>query len=571
MVGSMKNIPASEPADELSVQAKSVTRYDFVRKLRSCFGDRFLRYLVLTYFGLKGIVYALLQTAMLPFFQHMGVTGTNFQLASVVAMIPWSMKGWIGVLSDILPLGRFHKRGYLLLSSVLGVFGIAGLAGIPTSALDESMVWTVALLFAAAFTFLATFDLLCEGKYSEIMREEPTAGSEVLSLVWMCIQMGSLIAAVSVGFVIDADGPRPLIAACLPFALLAAWRTAAGDLPEEPARSWASLRLKAYSEPELFLLATAMAAGSLAVALAAAVFGAEGRAVVALGVSGCLILYSFRTLPSTLARSNLYMFIVSVAYLDLSGPLAYFYTGGTGCVPGGPHFSYGYYLAVSNVVGSAGAMIGAAAFQAIGDWSFRGAFYITAFIQIFASLFDLLIINRWNIALGFSDQATYLFGDAACQSMAAQMVTMPMALLTARLCPRGAEATVFAILAGFQNFGSSVGSILGAQLAGAFGIESSKDGPCNFEWLGFLIVLCHMVIPVACLPLTWCLVPDARMDDEEAFALVSPPPSFCSPASSPAASPRLSPEDDPSFADVDAEYCLMHDDGGETAKRQISG
>ena len=87
------------------------------------------------------------------------------------------------------------------------------------------------------------------------------------------------------------------------------------------------------------------------------------------------------------------------------------------------------------------------------------------------------------------DSAAYLFGDAACQSIAAQMMIMPQALLTARLCPRGAEATVFAILAGFQNFGSNIGSILGAQLAESYEIQMSREGPCEYGKLKELIVV----------------------------------------------------------------------------------
>jgi len=316
-----------------------------------------------------------------------------------------------------------------------------------------------------------------------------------------------------------------------------------------------------------------MAAGSLVVALAAAFLGKNGRAIVAVAVSASLVWYSFQALPRTLAKSNLYMFVLSVAYIDLSGPLAYFYTSGPGCVPGGPQFSYSYYLAVSNVVGSAGSIFGAFLFQRIQDWSFRSAFCITTIIQVAASVFDVLIVNRWNITIGFSDQAAYLFGDAACQSMAAQMALMPMALLTSRLCPRGAEATVFAVLAGFQNFGSSVGSMLGAHLADTFGIHSSRQGPCNFEWLSSLLVACHMVVPVCVLPLTWWLVPAASMDDEVTFGLNSPAPSFCSPASSPCASPRLSPhEPNPGEIEEDAlpEYCLMHDEGDAVLGHQVT-
>jgi len=537
---------------------------DSIRKLRETFGDAFLGYLLMTYLGLKGMVYTFLQTAMLPYFQLMGVSGTKFQLASVVAMIPWSMKGWIGVLSDIVPIGRYHKRGYLLLSAALGVAGLGGLAALPDK-LAPTEVWYVAMLFCASFAFIATFDLLCEGKYSEVMREEQ-AGSDVLTWVWASLNFGSLIAALAIGLFVDTHGPRPMIISCLPLAALAIWRTAAGDLPEMPARSWTSLRLKAMSEPDLFLLATAMAAGSLAMALGTAYLPQRGRAAVALLVSAILVIYSFRTLPKTLARSNFYMFLMSVAYIDLSGPLAYFYTGGPDCVPGGPNFSYSYYLAVSNVVGSAGSMLGAIAFQWIQDWSFRNAFCITACIQVLASAFDLLLISRSNLAIGLSDKAAYLFGDAACQSMATQMATMPMALLTAQMCPRGAEATVFAILAGFQNFGQALASIIGAELADFFGIHSAKDGPCNFDWLGFLVVLCHMCVPLCCLPFTWCLVPAGRIN--EAFEDLSTAPSFRSPASSPSASPRHSPETPP-FPDVDSEYCLMEEKDSPTNANRV--
>ncbi|CAJ1414797.1 unnamed protein product [Effrenium voratum] len=404
-------------------------------------------------------------------------------------------------------------------------------------------LWTAAALFGCAFTFLATFDLLCEGKYSEMMREEK-AGSEVLTFVWTMCQWGSLLAAAVLYFVIDSEGPRPVILGCLPFAFVAFWRTWMGDLHEEPARSWKSLRAKAYSEPELFLLALLMACGSLVVALATAFWGRQGRLLAAVSVSVLLVVFSFRTLPRVLARSNLYMFIISISYLDLSGPLSYWYTGTDGCVPSGPHFSYSYFLAVSNVVGSAGSMLGAVLFQSMQSWSFRSAFRVTTFVQISASLFDLFIITRMNLTLGIPDAFAYLFGDAACQSIAAQMIIMPQALLTARLCPRGAEATVFAILAGFQNFGSNIGSILGAQLAETYGIQCSRLGPCNFESLINLIILCHILAPMACLSFLF-LVPTAKMNDEKAFATDSPPPSFASPSPSPLNSPRVSDPDSP--------------------------
>lgn len=513
-----------------------VLSIQFWRNLERVFGKRFLLYLGLTYFGLKGIGFSLLTSAMLPYFQLMGVSGTGFQLASVVARLPWSMKGLLGVLSDCLPIGRYHKRGYLLVSAVVGLVGFGRLAALVPGSIGSDEVWSVASLFCCANILIATFDLLCEGKYSQMMREDREAGSEILSLVWSFVQMGSLVGAIFTGLCIDLFGPRPLLACCLPLTILAFIRTAVGDLPEEPARSWRALWLKVRSGPRLFFLAVAMAVGSLIVALSVAKLGRQGRTFVTLTIAGLLIFCSFAALPPMLARCNLYMFMASVAYMDVTGPLSYFYTGSVDCIVDAPHFSYRYYLAVSNVVGSVGATMGAMLFQYMQKWKFRNAFCVTAFIQVFASFFDLMIVKRWNIRY-MSDEATYLFGDAACQSMAAMMATMPMAMLTARLCPRGAEATVFAILAGFQNFGSSVASIIGVQLTEAMGVQANPLGQCNFEWLGSLIVVAHCIAPILSLPLVWWLVPDARIDDRNAFEAVQPPPSFMSPPASPNASP----------------------------------
>lgn len=542
----------------------------FADSLQDAFGGPFLRYLVLTYFGFKGVCLQLQNAAMLPYFQMMNVSGNTYQLANVVAMTPWSMKGWVGVLSDILPIGRYHKRGYLLVSSLIGAVGLASLASLEPSALRFGWVWGVAACFAAGNVMFSTFDLLCEGKYSEVMREHQT-GSEVLTLVWSAVQLGGLAGALFVGVTVDSFGPRPILIACMPFILLGIWRTHVGDLPEDPARSWHSLRSKAGSAPGLFVCAGAMAAGSLTTAFCAAFVPRGVRNLIVVFVCVGLITLAFQVLPKTLARCNLYMFIISVGYLDVSGPLSYYYTGSVACVVDAPHFSYGYYIAVSNIVGSAFAVLGAVVFQFMQKWQFRTAFAFTISIQVLASVFDLFIIQRWNIQVGISDAATYLFGDAACQSIASQMQMMPSALLTARLCPRGKESTVFALLAGFQNFGNLVSSILGVQLAEALGVEASKDGPCYFDNLGLLVVISHCVIPITTLPLAWCLVPAARIDDEMAFEPGSPVPSFRSPAASPVSSPASSgPMSPADLHGLEEEYCLMQDDDGKGMIRAVS-
>ena len=47
----------------------------------------------------------------------------------------------------------------------------------------------------------------------------------------------------------------------------------------------------------------------------------------------------------------------------------------------------------------------------MGDWNFRTVFWVTTVIGIVAASFDMVIIARWNLALGISDKAFYMFGD----------------------------------------------------------------------------------------------------------------------------------------------------------------
>lgn len=517
------------------------------KQLVQIYGRTFVGLLIVVYCGLKGLAFNIMISSHLPVFQSLGVPGGQYQLAQVVASTPWAAKGWIGVLSDCFPLGRYHKRGYLILSSILGMLGTVGLLFL-MSAKGERGWGIAALLFLLTNVQFATFDLLAEGKYSELMRKDG-AGSEVLSLVWGCINLGGLVGSFFVFFLIDRWGPRPLLAVCLVPMALSSVLACRGWMPEDPARSRKHLRAKLMSQPRLFTLAFLMALGAISVA-ASTVVSSRARLAVTITSSVLLIGYSFHALPRTLALSNLYMFLSQAAYLDLNGPLGYYYTARSSCVEDGPHFSYGYYLAVGNFVGAIGGVLGSVLFQGMSTWTFRQAFYLTTLVQTAASVFDIVILKRWNIDMGISDQAVYLFGDAACQQLAQMLMLLPAGLLTSRLCPGGAEATVYAVLAGFSNFGNSVSGVLGALMAEAVGIDSSGaarnregeepllQGSCDFSGLAGAVVVSHMILPLLVLPLTSFMVPDARMDDEDAFSLNSPPPAFHSPAASPLSSPR---------------------------------
>ena len=90
--------------------------------------------------------------------------------------------------------------------------------------------------------------------------------------------------------------------------------------------------------------------------------------------STLLCVMGFYTLPSTMAKANLYMFLTNALYVGVSGPANYFYTAPASAadcreadcqcyVVDGPAFSNTYFITVNGAVGAVTGWIGIAIFQ----------------------------------------------------------------------------------------------------------------------------------------------------------------------------------------------------------------
>lgn len=128
---------------------------------------------------------------------------------------------------------------------------------------------------------------------------------------------------------------------------------------------------------------------------------------------------------------------------------------------------------------------------------------------MFASLFDIFIVSRTNIRFGIHDKVAYLFGDAIVMTTASMLSTMPVVVLTAKICPAGYESTTYALVAGFQNFGQNVSQSIGLFMTSLLGIKAT--GECNFDNLNLLVFLSHFVLPFFTIPLTFVLIPKAKI------------------------------------------------------------
>lgn len=78
-------------------------------------------FLIFTQLVLKGILFMLTKRLLLPMFKNaLGIQSDAFAILETIAFLPWAIKPLIGLLSDTLIVGGYHKRFWLYQALLIG-------------------------------------------------------------------------------------------------------------------------------------------------------------------------------------------------------------------------------------------------------------------------------------------------------------------------------------------------------------------------------------------------------------------------------------------------------------------
>ncbi|RNF20670.1 putative folate/pteridine transporter [Trypanosoma conorhini] len=156
------------------------------------------------------------------------------------------------------------------------------------------------------------------------------------------------------------------------------------------------------------LLVTAGAVAMALVTLFGNIWALLGACIA---VSVFICGFGFFALPLVIAKANLYSFVSTAAYIQLPGALDSFYMAKPDCLPDGPHFSYFFYNTVGSIIGTVCGIAGVVLFRYVfSKRSYRVTFVVTTLVAVVASIFDLIIVERWNRPR-VSDHVVYVLGD----------------------------------------------------------------------------------------------------------------------------------------------------------------
>lgn len=486
---------------------------EFFENLRFHFGSEFLVMLFFTQHLAKGFVYSFMGSATPYIYKAYSVPGPQVQVYSAVTSLPWTLKPIIGLASDAFPIMGYRKAPYMLAVTVLGSSSLA-CVGLITSLSLKPVV--LGLIFANLF--LSTVDLLSEARYADKMRDVPRHGPALLSYVWFGLNLLTLAAVLLSGPAISALGPRPLYLICAVPAALCLLPTAAGFMDEVKvdAAETAELRRGLFQQGEACGLCILMLLGSL---LILAVGLTAQSPVVNCAVScsvGAVILLAFSVfLSPVIARCNAFAMLTSCFGISISGASFYFYTDDAIAYPAGPHFTPFFFNTVMGCIAQLCSLLGIVAYQRyLTRFTFRTVFMFSQAVTAGLSCLDVMMFARVNVKLGISDHVMVL-GASAMENLVAQWNWMPQVLLFSRLCPKGMEAMMYALLAGSANLGSTISSNLGAFVLHSFRIQptGSQGDAAQFEHL-WLVALLATLMPLGAVLLLVPLLPDKRQDED---------------------------------------------------------
>lgn len=483
----------------------------YKQRLLAAFGGYFILLLFVTQCLLKGIVFAIASEGMLPLFKDLGVGAVRLQVLGTVALAPWTIKPLFGILSDLIAINGYHKSYWMILSCIVGIVG----AALMVAEIRTPIAMTFFLFMMNVE--VAMCDLLSEGKYAELMRRNPHTGSDIVTLVTGFQSIGVIIAMCLLGPLADlklywVTNVVALVMCTTPIVpLLLGW------MPEER-RPGPYIMLDTLELSKNWKIIVVVAFTGLAAPATAAItaFAVKWIGLICSGVVLVVaVIGGYAWMPHRLiGHVALYQVLTTIAKISYGGPLSYFFLADEACLPGGPHFSFKFYITITGIVGAATTLVTVGIYQLVfSTWKYRNVLIFTSILASLGGLFDFIIVMRWNLAMGIPDSVFFLIGDDVLHNLVTYLYWIPSSSIIGKVCPTGMESCTYAYLAGVSNFAAMVSTIAGACLAEWFGVVSTGDH-CNWDALPWLILGGHvLLVLVVSIPSAW-LIPNVGQRED---------------------------------------------------------
>ena len=389
---------------------------------------------ILTVYFVQGIL-GLARLAVSFFLKDdLGLTPAQVAALTGITAIPWIIKPVFGFISDGLPVFGYRRRPYLIFSGILGSASWIALGTLVDTP------WSATLVILSTSLSVAISDVIVDSPIVERAREESLARSGSLqSLSWGASALGGLLTAYFSGLLLQHLSNSQVFEITATFPLIVsgvAWLIAEERISKDNPETQIS-PVKGQIEQ---------------------LWGALKQKQVWLPIA---FLFVWQATPTA------------------DSAFFFFSTNELGFEP--------EFLGRVRLVTSFASLVGIFLFQRyLKTVPFRKILGWNTVIAAALGMTTLLLVTHTNRALGIDDR-WFSLGDSLILTVVGQITWMPVLVLSARLCPKGVEATLFALLMSIWNLSGLLSHELGAVLTSWLGVTES-----NFDKLWLLVIITNL-------------------------------------------------------------------------------
>ncbi|TDH73190.1 hypothetical protein CCR75_003206 [Bremia lactucae] len=414
---------------------------NWLQRLQKTFGTSFLL-LVSTVYVVQGFKSFSALAINYFFKENLQLQPTESQSLLTVMMAPWGIKPLYGIISDSLPLFGYHRKSYMMLCSAMGtiatlILAIPDLVTTPFSAVLVLMLNSLST---------AVIDVVIDARVVEMSRLDPKYGANDLqSVSWVSMSVGGVLGSILSGPATQKLGVRGVF-----------FFAAAGPLT-------------------IFIFSIVMHEAKTTVNKRHWKTSARRQLKQLRGAIGTPVIY----------MCALWIFLSGAISPGYSQVTFYYVTDVLQFTP--------EFLGTVSAFGFIFLMVGTMLYNVcFKDMPFRRIFFIAQLSLAVVSLMDIVLVTRTNLEWGIPDKA-FVLGDAVIADVISRLKTMPVLVLCAKLCPKGIEGTLFALLMSISNFSSSVSEFWGALVCTWLGITKNEY---DRLWLAIILRSALKVVPI---------------------------------------------------------------------------
>lgn len=397
-------------------------------------------------------------------------------------MLPWSMKMIVGVAADVRPLFGSRRAAWLALGALATLAGYIGLA---TAVEGKTGYLLASLLIAVGFMIQ---DVIADALCVELADNEAEI-AQIQTLGRVALFAGIISVGYLSGVLAETVGPRAVfaLASVLPLAVIVALPLAPARPPAPPATAGGAAVLGGGKARLIAIAGLGYAALGIALKALEVPFAPE----IVLAVSLLLLAFLLQRVGISrevaIAAAVIFLFRVTP---DVGQGYSYWAIDGLGF----DQKFLGSLAQVSSLLGLAGLLVfrrqivSRPVSQTLLWVTLIGSVLYLPNIGLFYGLHDWLGISARTLALI----------DTGISAPLGQLTMVPMLILAARAAPKGAEATMLAIMASLMNLALSASQLFTGYLNDFFAVTRE-----DFSHLGQLMIAVGAIGLLPLLALPW--------------------------------------------------------------------